>query len=161
FEGKSPALKLPGLYPRGKLMQTSGRMSDDQDPPRKFYQLKPREFEVVNTPASTPPDGNLPTNVRAHFLAAKGEMPKRPAPLPVQRNDVHAILSENLARDNAAGLNELAPKPKRPSRRNRDFWLLAIPLNGFFAFAAFGPYRNPVTFVYGIAGMAITTVSLI
>ena len=76
------------------------------------------------------------------------------------KNEVHVILKDNLNRANAAGLNDLAPKPKRRSRRTRDYLFVVIPLNAFFGFAAFGPYANPVTFVYGIAGMIFSTVGI-
>jgi hypothetical protein len=76
------------------------------------------------------------------------------------KNEVHGILKENLNIANAAGLNELAPKPKRRSRRTRDFFLVVVPINAFFGFAAFGPYANPVSLSYGIAGIIIATLGL-
>lgn len=49
---------------------------------------------------------------------------------------------------------------RRPSRRKRDYWLILILLNGFFATVAFGPYRTPMTLTYGIAGIIVTTLGL-
>ena len=151
-------------------------MADDPDPPRKFYQLKPTEFERLNEtpaadPAAPPPppdagptrpsDANAPIDVRD--LAAKGA--EGSAPLgnntPSNRpNDVHAMLQQNLAAANAAGLNELSPKRRKKSKRLRDYWLLMIPVNSFLAYMAFGPNANVVTFVYGLAGMGAFTASL-
>ena len=59
-----------------------------------------------------------------------------------------------------ADLDELTPRPRRISRRKRDYWIVLIPLNAFFGFFAFGPYRNPMTFAFGVGGMIIVTVGL-
>lgn len=148
-------------------------MADDSDPPRVYYQLKPREFERVNAPAVSPapaepsaalapaPDPSAKIEVRDLFAQAAV-----PGPVLAQgekvgvKNEVHGILKENLNHANAAGLNELAPKPKRRSRRTRDYFLVVIPLNAFFGFAAFGPYANPVSFIYGIAGLIFVTIGI-
>src|SRR5688500_9204977 len=100
-------------------------MSDEPDPPRKFYQLKPKEFEQVNPPVTGAPADSAPTGVQGHLQAANTRPGSAPAPAKPSGalNDVQAILRDNLARANAAGLNDLAPKPKRRSRRNRDYWL--------------------------------------
>jgi hypothetical protein len=144
-------------------------MVDEPDPPRKHYQLKPKEFELLNDPPSafTPqghkPDPQIegqPIDVREIYQQAQTPGPVLQKSRVPMANDVHAILAENLARANAAGLNTLKPKPKRRSRRTRDYFLMIVPLNAFFGFAAFGPYANPVTFVYGIGGMALSTVAV-
>lgn len=137
-------------------------MPDEQDPPRKFYQLKPKEFEMVNPPASMPPADSTPIDVRGHLRAANAGPLERPkaSRTPAPSNDVHALLRQNQARIAAAGLHEVEPRPRRPSRRKRDYWLLLAVMNGFFGFLAFGPYRNPMTFVYGLAGMIIFTLGL-
>jgi hypothetical protein len=134
---------------------------DEPDPPRKFYKLKEAEFERVNSP----PDQNdppLPTDAKSVFRAAAAEkqlgLPAEPGTVS-KTNEVHAVLRDNLDRANSAGLNEVSYRPKRPSRRKRDYWLVLLPMNGFFAFWAFGPYANAVTFVYGIGGMAFFTAS--
>jgi hypothetical protein len=146
-------------------------MPDESDPPRKVYQLKPTEFERVNAPRrdpapdatcspDSPPDSGR-IDVRDLIKQGSGSGPALGVNGPVNRdNEVHALLRHNVARDNAAGLNDVAPRPKRRSRRKRDYWLLLIPVNLFFAFAAFGPYANPLTFVYGIAGFILFTISL-
>jgi hypothetical protein len=148
-------------------------MPDESDPPRKFYDLKPKEFERVNeTPAAAAPDlradpGILPAKrerIDARDLArqgtGKGQLLDGTNAAANRPNQIHVVLQENLAKANAAGLNDLAPMVKRPSRRKRDFWLVLVPVNAFFAFAAFGPFANPVSFVYGVGGMAFFSAAL-
>jgi len=142
-------------------------MRDEPDPPRTFYRLKQPDFESVNAPESAAPRDSTPTNVQGHLRAANAPIPAQPpAPAPASpgaaapANDVQALLRDEAARLRAAGVGAVVPRPRRRSRRTRDFWLLLLAANGFFAFAAFGPYRNPMTFTYGVAGMILTTISL-
>jgi hypothetical protein len=115
-------------------------VSDESEPPRKFYGLKPTEFERVNAhpappvepaasgapPAEAP--GSGPINVQDLFRQAQmsGPVLSSQANRKVDSNDVHVILRENLARDEAAGLYTLAPKEKRPSKRKRHYWIMMI-----------------------------------
>ena len=73
---------------------------------------------------------------------------------------MHAILQDNLAHANAAGLNTLTYKRKRRSRRTRDYFLVTISLDTLFGFLAFGPYSNVVIMAYSIAGIILTTLGL-
>jgi hypothetical protein len=146
-------------------------MADDSDPPRKFYQLKPRPFEQVNAPVSETP-ASSPAQSRERTRDAKidvrdlYEQSRTPGPVltPPGRegaqNQVHAILQDNLAHANAAGINTLTYKRKRRSRRTRDYFLVTISLDAFFAFLAFGPYSNVVIMAYSFAGIIITTLGL-
>ena len=59
------------------------------DPPPVKHTLTTAKFEAVNEPTATPT--SAPT-------------------------DVHQVLKDNLARENAAGMNVVKPVPKRPSR---------------------------------------------
>ncbi|MBL9211391.1 MAG: hypothetical protein JNL92_13050 [Opitutaceae bacterium] len=138
-------------------------MRDESDPPRKLYRLKAPEFEAVNAPTDLPPRDATPTSVQGHLRAANGA-PVSPSPasaVPKPDNDVQALLRDEAARRRAAGGDAIVPTPRRRSRRARDFWLLLLTANGFFAFAAFGPYRNTMTFTYGVAGMIFSTISLV
>ena len=138
-------------------------MPDETDPPRKFYRLKAPEFESVNAPTDAAPLDATPTSVQG-LLRAANVPPKASSSVPAaapSANDVQDLLRDQAVRMRAAGVDALAPKPRRRSRRARDFWLLLLTANGFFAFAAFGPYRNAMTFAYGIAGMIFTTISLV
>lgn len=148
-------------------------MPDEADPPRKYYDLKPKEFERVNDVPSAPapsdfrPDPGIVRNDRNRIdvrdiarQAAFGHPSHYQRQTPQQGNDVHRILRENHAQAKASGLNELTPQPRRTSRRTRDYWIVMIPVNAFFAFLAFGPYANAMTFTYGIGGMAVFTFGL-
>lgn len=144
-------------------------MAEELDPPRKYYQLKPREFEVVNEPVSAmPAQGETrappsPNKIEARELCQQAMTPGPvlgPAQKPVVKNEVHAILHDNLARANAAGLNDVPLKPKRRSRRTRDFLLVVIPLDAFFGYVAFGPYSNVMLMAYGVAGVIVSTIGI-
>src|SRR5262245_43999880 len=99
-------------------------MRDPSDPPRQHYQLKPKEFESVNSSGENAPPPALPTDVQAHFRSAGDATPLRSTPPPDAPNEVHAMLRDNLTRANVAGLNDLAPLPPKRSRRKRHYWLL-------------------------------------
>jgi hypothetical protein len=120
-------------------------MQDDPDPPRKFYGLKPKEFERVN--AGTPPPAEK-------ISADPGIVPADTGPIDVndlirsgagngpalgwhkvanRENEIHGILRDNLARANAAGLNEVLPMTRKYRRRRRDYLVLIIGGNLFIA----------------------------
>lgn len=147
-------------------------MADESDPPRVFYTLKPREFERANPPPAPPPSvpspGESPVPATSDRIDIRDLYAQAATPVPllthgdrsVVRNEVHELLHDNLARANAAGMNDLAPKPRRRSRRLRDYFILVIPLDAFFGFAAFGPYQNVVTLAFGVGGMIVTTLGI-
>lgn len=146
-------------------------MSDDSDPPRKYYDFKPREFErenpsprsepsppEVRCPPASPADPSRPIDV--HELHRQAAVPgpvlsrKRPGGGP---NDVQTILRENLARENAAGLNKLPYRPPRKSRRRRDYWMLMIAtwvVFGYLAVTALAS-SNAILFVYSVAAIGL------
>lgn len=158
-------------------------MADEPDPPRKFYRLKPTEFERVNLArpdqAAAPSDAETPTPPDELAASDAPATPEPAAPIDVRElartasagvpllggtneaarrpTDVSTLLRDNLDAANAAGLNQVAPVAKRRSRRRRDYFLVLVPVNAFFAFWAFGPYANAVTFIYGLGGMAFFT----
>jgi hypothetical protein len=144
-------------------------MAEELDPPRKYYQLKPREFEAVNdVPSASLSPGGTPGPPTPHKIEMRDlyQQALTPGPVlkpgrrPVAKNDVHAILDANLAQANAAGLNDVPLTPKRRSRRTRDFFIIVIPLDALFAYAAFGPYSNVMLLAYGLAGLIISTIGL-
>lgn len=121
-------------------------MSDTPEPPRKFYELKPREFERVNSAprevsepaarAGSPAalDQSQPIDVRDLIRQGVPSGPLRSAHAPANReNEVHAMLRENLARADAAGLNVVAPPQHTFRRRKRDYWMLMVIGNLFIA----------------------------
>jgi hypothetical protein len=126
-------------------------MPEESDPPRKFYGLKEAEFEAVNERS----DRGQRIDVREHFQNAAG-LSGLPVPKPAPKeNDVHAMLRDNLAHADAAGLNELADKPQRPSRRKRDYWFLMIGGNAVLAllFASAVKDGNAFMMAFSAAGI--------
>jgi hypothetical protein len=133
-------------------------MSDEPDPLRKLYGLKPREFESVNElrpnapPAAPPardpgilpaPDGPIDVRELARQATITGNaIFTAPANRP---NEVHAMLQDNLTRADAAGLNELMPQVRRRSRRRRDYWVLIVGVNGLVASSLLIVGVNPVS----------------
>ncbi|HUR56170.1 MAG TPA: hypothetical protein VM029_00565, partial [Opitutaceae bacterium] len=191
---------LPGV-----ALSHIARMADDADPPRKFYELKPREFDRVNPPVAaermvqpvalpgSAPDPSVPIDVRDLIRqgAGQGKILRTSAQAASAssaanaENDVHAILQENLARANAAGLNEVAPPTRPYRRRKRDYLLLLFLGNAFIAglyslemlfgfqvqcMAAQMPNEfwnlvryalaNPATYAMGLVGMVFFTLCL-
>lgn len=176
-------------------------MADDSDPPRRFYQLKPKDFERVNevpalptsrdsTVADSGPTAGTPAPDRRIELRELVRQASAGAPLlrgnhPANHpNEVHAMLRDNLAAEQAAGLHELKPLPPKRSRRRRDFWVLVIGTNSLIAVvyavqvlvgfqvmclatrmpAQFGnlvlfALDHPASYILAIAGMAFFTVA--
>lgn len=144
-------------------------MADSDDPPRKLYQLKPRDFERVNAapPPSAEPGADAsaapgPIDVRdLARLATNGQpllSPRRePAP---GRTDVHGVLQENLARANAAGINDVDLSPRPPSRRKRDYWFSLVAGNAFIIGLVLLLGLNPMTVLFGFGGVIIFSVGL-
>jgi hypothetical protein len=114
-------------------------MQDEPEPPRKTYGFKPREFERANparpaepsgaaTPARDPgitPADSGTIDVNDLIRAGAGTGRQLGSNATTNRgNDVHAMLRENLARADAAGLNNVTLPPKRTSKRTRDYFLL-------------------------------------
>jgi len=72
-------------------------MPESEDPPPRQFQFKPKEFERVNAPRGTD---------------AKSD-----------DHDVYAIRRQIREREQAAGMDNVAPPPPRKSKRTRGFWL--------------------------------------
>lgn len=127
-------------------------MRDEPDPPRKYYTFKESEFERVNEvgAASVGPTKPAPTSDQPFKpISQLGNAPAN------RENEVHAILRENLARDTAAGHYDVPPKPRRRSKRKRDYWILFFTGN-----AALLTLMWLLTGRGGGAGALITVVSL-
>jgi hypothetical protein len=149
-------------------------MADDPDPPRRFYEFKPREFERANESRPEPQPSVPSIPVPAPNPSAKIDIQEvirqagtpgpvlRTTPRVAVANEVHDILRDNTARDNAAGLNTLRPKPRRQSRRRRDYFLVMIGANVPMSLVVIYAWhaRNPILFVYTIAGMGLFTVGI-
>jgi hypothetical protein len=159
-------------------------MSDPSDPPRKFYDLKPRDFERVNAPRPPPPEATTassvpsdappanagPIDVKELFRQAQmgGPVLSSEAKRIVNPNDVHAILQDNLARANAAGLNDVSLRPKRPSKRKRDYWIMMIAVSVVFGpiavvtgfQVAAGNHGGAMMFVCSLAALILIQITL-
>ena len=146
-------------------------MADDSDPPRRFYGLKPTEFERVNAPASSPPPPAAPAgpdagptpagdpgkriDVRELVRAGSGCGPALGHNATANRaNEIHAILQDNLTRANAAGLNDVVMPVKRASRRKRDYIVSLLVGNAVLVVCTI---INPV---FGGAGLVLFNVGL-
>lgn len=132
---------------------------DEPEPPRREFRFKDREFERDNRPLDQ--DDNQPAiDVRSLYKQAGTPAPKPKQPAPPAENEVHAILRANVARATEAGDNDLELKPKRMSRRNRDYWTLFVLGNGFIAVAMLLFTHNLIAVLGSIAAMLIFTVAL-
>ena len=159
-------------------------MSDEPDPPRKFYGFKPREFETANAPrpaAARPAAAPLPDpgivrvsdariDVRdLHRTAATGQPLLSAPPAPIRENDVHTILRDNLAVADAAGLNQVTidPRYRTPhQRRVRRCWILLVAVNvplGTLAWKTSHPMTQASAyfFTFAVAGIALITARLV
>lgn len=143
-------------------------MPDAPDPPRKFYKFKAAEFESVNdVPRDSPlhaaqprPDPGIVAadqgRIDVRDLARTAAIPtakSQPSPA-APANEVHAMLRDNLARANAAGLNRVDLTPKRASRRKRDYWVAFVLGNALLAVA------TKIQPIYGAAGIIIYNLGL-
>lgn len=140
---------------------------DPSDPPRKFYDFKDRDFERANPPRPPASGANAPgpeldptKPIDVHELHRQAAVPGpvlKAGGLPRRENEIHAVLRENLARESAAGLNHLSPKPQRKRRRLRDYIILMVLNNSVFgALAIMGlQARNAVLFIYATAALGM------
>jgi len=133
-------------------------MADNSDPPRKHYQLKPTQFEIVNAPSGAAPADSAPTHVRGHIRAANAEPKNAAVPTAAPReNDVHALLRANAERANAAGLNALAPQVPARSRRKKDYIFTLLLGNGAIIGLVLALGMNVMTVAFGAAGVLLFT----
>lgn len=109
--------------------------------------------------ASSPPESAAPPvpgriEVRDLNRIATAGQPALTKNRPREETEIHATLRDNHARADAAGLNEVTPRERRPSRRKRDY--LAALLLGNAALIV-GTMLNPV---FGAAGLIIYNVGV-
>ena len=150
-------------------------MPDEPEPPRKVYGFKPREFDRANavpspapdlTPAPDPGVGPAPeAKIDLHELIRAGTGGGRELgsnAVANRANEVHAILQENLKRDQAAGHYDLGTlDDSKRRRRIRNYWIAIAAINlplGLIAWLA--GHTNPILFALAIAGMAFISARL-
>jgi hypothetical protein len=136
-------------------------MPDEPETPRKHYQLRPREFVRVNDhPGHAAPDSDpavRPARIEVHDLlqaANAAPPPVRATESKPARNDVQRLLRDTHDHARAAGLHELTPKTRRPSKRKRDYWIMFAAGN---AALIAGTLVQPV---FGGAGLIIFNLGL-
>ena len=121
-------------------------MKDEPEPPRKIYQFKDKEFERVNkslgvSSADSADPNDVPIDIQDLYRSANASPVVKSDSVPVE-NEIHDILRENLAWDKAAGLHDIEFKPRRKSKRTKDYLMLVIGGNllltgGFFIMPVF------------------------
>ncbi len=156
-------------------------MADDPEPPRKFYQLKPKDFERVNrvpgasvAPVVPAPDaGPAPIDdrhrridVRELIRQGAAGAPLLSANQPANRpNEVHGVLKDKFEHDRAHGLFHVEPGDDKERRqRIRNYWLLLVLVDAPFLWLAWkvNPLRglgpaSAIVFTCAIAGFGMFT----
>lgn len=129
-------------------------MSLEDDPPRKHYGFKEREFKRDN---ATGPEGAPPTVQDLAKLA--GPVVKSPrgatGPKADDPNDVYHALLKNRALEKAHGLDEMEIR-KIKRRKFRDYMIIMVPTQLVLGTITVLGAGNPVVFVSGLAGMVMT-----
>jgi hypothetical protein len=130
------------------------RPMEPDDPPRKNYGFKEREFTRDNVRA--PADAPMPTAKELAIMAgppaaaAKGPT----GPKATDPNDVYAVLEENRANERQLGKDEIVIK-KIKSKRRRDYLLLLVLGNlSIVTMVALGGF-NPVSMIFGLSGIIV------
>jgi hypothetical protein len=144
------------------------------EPPRKIYGFKPREFDRANPappaaptdPAAPAPDPGIPAadsgkiDVNELIRAGAGTGRQLGSNKVANReNEIHGILRENLQRDIAAGHYDLGVlDDSKRRRRIRNYWLSLVAVNvPLGSFAYWIGHSAAIPFVCAIAGMAMFT----
>lgn len=156
-------------------------MADEPDPPRKFYQLKPREFERVNAdvPGVPPPPVAAPRDPGPQSAAPGEKIDVRELARQANEgggllrgnaaanrpNDVHALLEANFVRAKADGLFGVDLGDDKARRvRIRNYWIALVLVNAPLAWIALsvrpsnqmGP-ASAIVFVCAIGGIGMFT----
>jgi len=132
---------------------------EPDEPPRKNYEFKEREFQRDNPLASGAPP--LPTAQELAKMAG--------GPGPTQRgkagpkandpNDVFHLLQHNRVIEQKHGRDTIEVR-RTTSRRKRDYWLLLIPSNLLLGVLSWQGRGNPFLLVCGLAGMVVVTLGV-
>jgi hypothetical protein len=132
---------------------------EPDDPPRKNYGFKVREFKRDNQAASGEPP--MPTAKEMAIMA--GPVVKSPTgatgPKADDPNDVYNSLQKNRAIEQKLGLHQVEIK-KVKSRRKFDFWVVLVGGNLAIITLVAVLGLNPATFVFGLAGLIIFSLGL-
>jgi hypothetical protein len=137
---------------------------EPDDPPRKVYGFKERDFKRDNAPPSAAPPP--PTVKELARMATKDgspgghSPPRKPAgPKAGDPNDVYAVLQQNRQSAAKHGLNEVEIR-KIKSRRKRDFWLILVGGNLAIIGGVWFSGINVFTVIFGLAGLIVFSLGL-
>lgn len=132
---------------------------EPEDPPRKHYGFKDREFKRDNAPQSDA--APMPTAKELAMMA--GPVVKSPqgatGPKADDPNDVYATLQKNRSIEKQHGGDRVEIR-KVKSRRKVDFWLMLVGGNVLIVGGVLVLGANVVTILFGFAGVIIFTLSL-
>lgn len=133
---------------------------EPEDPPRKVYGFKEREFKRDNAPASAaapmPTAGELARMAGDPAPIGRGGATGAKADDP---NDVYTALQRNRAHEQARGLDQVEIR-KIKRRKLRDYLLLLVPMETLLCTVTVLGRGNPVVFVSGLAGMVLVFVTV-
>jgi len=135
-------------------------MQQPDDPPRKVYGFKEREFKRDNAPATGTP--SMPTAKELAMMAGDPVKTGRGGATGAKAddpNDVYRALQQNRSAEHGHNLDQVEIREIK-SRRKRDFWLLLVGGNLLIVglVAVLGP--NVVTIMFGFGGVVIFSIGL-
>jgi hypothetical protein len=133
---------------------------EPDDPPRKNYGFKDREFKRDNALAGAHPP--LPTARDLAVMAgpaAPAASRARAGPKSNDPNDVYEVLQQNRATERKFGGDEIEIREVR-SRRRREFWILLVGGNVVIIGGVLLSGINVITVVFGLAGLIIFSLGL-
>lgn len=135
-------------------------MPPEEDPPRKVYGFKEREFKRDNAPSSAA--APMPTAKDLAKLAGdpvkigRGGATEAKADDP---NDVYTTLQDIRAHEQAQGLDQFEIR-KIKRRKFRDYLLIMVPSQVLLGSITVLGRDNPMVFVCGIAGMVMLGITI-
>lgn len=131
----------------------------EEDPPRKVYGFKDREFKRDNAPTGSVPP---PPTVKELAMMAGPVIPSpkgATGPKAGDPNDVYSALQHNRTIEKMHGGDQVEIRQIK-SKRVRDFWLLLIGGNLLIVGVVVVLGLNPVTVIFGLGGVILFSVGL-
>jgi hypothetical protein len=132
---------------------------EPEDPPRKNYGFKDREFKRDNAVTGTTPPP--PTAKELAMMAGPVVASPKGAtgPKADDPNDVFSALQQNRAVEQGHGGDQIEIR-KVKSRRRRDYWLMLIGGNLLIAGGVVVLGANVVSVMFGLGGVILFSISL-
>jgi hypothetical protein len=132
---------------------------EPEDPPRKNYGFKERDFKRDNAPSS----GSAPMPTAKELAVLAGPVTPSPKgatkPKAGDPNDVFAALQQNRRVEQRHGGDQIEIR-KIKSKRWRDFWLLLVGGNLLIVGSVVGLGPNVVTVMFGFGGVILFSISV-